>query len=268
MPDVKTETSVRYDLGSARNELRKKPWGKKLSGLIDQYQDLFSSSIDLEQASAAIFNAISANWLLKAENSHPEPLAIGSQVRSHFMAALITYMRATETSSDVRRQMPIRRWLTPEQIADHDRIKLLRNECFGHFGYGVSSGYDRWYRETVLLTDKPGHAELSFVFQRHSIMPDDARRLVGLIDTVVPACREELERRGQAVMSAINDQLDDDLAELLERHIFNPAELYGGEDPENEIDRLKAAGGDREIGWFGRNAHTPEPSETEPPAHR
>lgn len=141
--------SVHLNLSETfKNE--KSPQGRKLRGLIEQYQARRGAHADLQLAEKCMSSLahLDSGEFLTAYKQDEQTSTLGQAL---FTSALIIYARCAQTESKERSNFSVRPFLSAEEKEHHDQLMDLRNKVIAHFGYGRHLAR-AWNEDVVTLS--------------------------------------------------------------------------------------------------------------------
>lgn len=151
---------VSYDFTDIVENLGKNKDTRDLSKRLKRLITINSIGYDLEAAQDAVRLIINRypDAIEKIDISRDDAIAD----RSLATLAIISYSRATDTSSDVRGRFDPRKYYSDEMIEWHNSIIKLRNEAIAHYGSGRHIG-GGWASDRLFFQVSPSQSLATFM---------------------------------------------------------------------------------------------------------
>jgi hypothetical protein len=189
-----------------------------LADKIRRARDLHSLWVDLAIALESL-DALDA--LLKTPTARDDHAKMTTE-SALLSNALVLYVRATKTTSELRGGFDLRSRLSEEQRVVHEELCDLRDHAIAHFGSGRSYSGE-WQAELVILQSKGEEAKPGVVTRRQMVDPKLAKRARKQIE-VAHALLDALRREKlDEVTDEINKAVakDPDFHKEISRHPLN-----------------------------------------------
>jgi len=192
--------------------------------MIDGLVDINSICRDLEVAGQLLTKVIEIDRQHQAQGTHLQDQDEAQIAQSLNLNAVMHYVRATHTSSDVRRTLQLRPKLTEDLWTRHRAVCGLRDGALAHYGHGAAPGERQWVQERLVIAFEPdGRFELKTPNVRANYLGWVLENLQMLIPVVQKIAEEDKDRKASALISELSNPTAEHLA-ILTRYDMSHAD--------------------------------------------